>query len=79
LELFRLRGPTADLFFCCEQAGIKVVYDHYEEGRDTLGFLISFLKERISAEEKHASKLEKQASKSTGWTETGCVSSFTFK
>lgn len=49
------------------------MYDHYEEGRATLAFLIAFFKERITAEEKHASKLEKQAAKATGWTETGYV------
>jgi hypothetical protein len=53
--------------------GIKVVYDHYEEGRNTLAFLLAFLKERITAEEKHASKLEKQASKAVGWTEAGTL------
>lgn len=50
------------------------MYEHYEEGQKTLSFLINFLKDRIEAEEKHGSKLQKQATKSSGWTEAGCVS-----
>ena len=50
-----------------------MVYDHYEEGQKTLAFLIAFFRDRIEADAKYSAKLEKQAQKSTGWTEPGYV------
>jgi hypothetical protein len=51
------------LFVLFSQGGTKLVYDRYEEGKDTLYALINFFEQLSTAETEYYKRLEKLATR----------------